>query len=119
MDFTLYQLATKNQKTLMTDPTILTIINRYKTKLIRAGIPVEQVILFGSQVQGKAHKWSDIDTCVISPLFGHDRQAERLKLMKLTDKETERIEPHPYSPQDFANRFDPLANEIRKTGISI
>lgn len=103
----------------MTDKTILSIVNRYKQQIQQAGIPVDRIIVFGSHIRGTTHRWSDIDTCVVSPIFGHDRQAERLRLMKLTDRETERIEPHPYSPEDFANRFDSLANEIRKTGVTV
>lgn len=103
----------------MTKTAVLSVINMYKKKLKEAGVPVERVILFGSHAKGTAHKWSDIDTCVISRTFGHDRHSERLMLMKLTESETERIEPHPYSPNDLTNRFDPLANEIRRNGITV
>jgi len=29
------------------------------------------------------------------------------------------IEPHPYSPQDFLNPFDPLSYQIKKQGVQI
>ncbi len=103
----------------MTQDAVIQLVKRYVGHIRKAGIPVERAFLFGSHTKGTSHKWSDIDACIISSVFGKDRQAERLSLMELTDKETDRIEPHPYSPEDFSSKFDPLANEIRKTGIQV
>jgi uncharacterized protein len=98
---------------------ILTIVNQYLAKVKKAGIPVEQAIVFGSQSKGTAKAWSDIDLCIVSPNFGYNRYDERLKLLRLTDSATIDIEPHPYSSQDLAFPLDPLASEIRKFGINI
>ncbi len=98
---------------------ILAIIRQYLVKVSQAGIPVEQAIVFGSQSKGTAKPWSDIDLCVVSPEFGHNRYEERLKLLKLTDNATIDIEPHPYSSQDLAFPLDPLAAEIRKYGVVV
>ena len=95
------------------------IVHKYLQKVKKAGIPVVQAYIFGSQVTGKARYGSDIDLCIISPRFGKDRQKERIILMNLSDETTDIIEPHPYSPIDFQNSFDPLSREIRKTGIII
>ncbi len=97
----------------------ITLAKRYAQQIKESGIPIEQVVLFGSQAQDTAHPWSDIDVCVVSPLFGKDRHAERVMLMDLLDMTTELIEPHPYSPEDFHNTLDPLANEIRRIGIVV
>ncbi len=103
----------------MTYDQSIQIAKKFSSELDKAGIPLQTVILFGSQITGKAGKWSDIDTCVVSPIFGRDRQSERVRLMKIAQKVSLDIEPHPYSPADFENKFDPLAREIKKTGIKI
>ena len=72
-------------------------IKQYVTFLKSQGIPVTQTILFGSQAKGTANPWSDIDTCIVSPEFGHNRFDERIRLLHLTHEPYEMIEPHPYS----------------------
>lgn len=103
----------------MSKQTIKSLVGQYVKKIQASGIPVEQAIVFGSQTKGTAHKWSDIDTCIVSPLFGHNRHTERLKLMFLTDRNTDMIEPHPYHPNDLADKSDPLAVEILKHGMRV
>lgn len=100
-------------------PEDLRIIRLYLNKVTGSGIPVEQAYLFGSRAKGTAHEWSDLDLCVISTAFGHDRFEERLKLMNLREDTSEVIEPHPFSTKDFQDRFDPLATQIRLTGIRV
>ena len=73
--------------------------------------------IFGSYSKGTAKPWSDIDLCVVSKQFGQNRHTERVWLMKLRDMQTLDIEPHPYHPKDLADKWDPLAQEIRKYGI--
>ena len=85
----------------------------------KTGIPVENIYIFGSHISGKAHIGSDIDICVVSSIFGKDRLKERLMLMKLQEDINDRIEPHPFSPEDFSNPFDPLAFQIKKYGLLI
>ena len=97
----------------------LRIVKLYLDKLAVSGIPVEQAYLFGSRAKGTAHKWSDLDLCVISSSFGQDRFEERLKLMNLREDASEMIEPHPNTTEDFQNRFDPLATQIKLTGIRV
>jgi predicted nucleotidyltransferase len=47
------------------------------TNALSKEINVRQVILFGSQATGKAHKWSDIDLVVISDDFESRSRAWR------------------------------------------
>ncbi|KKS82819.1 MAG: polymerase, beta domain protein region protein [Candidatus Gottesmanbacteria bacterium GW2011_GWA1_43_11] len=94
-------------------------VSRFAKQLQLSKIPVNHLIVFGSQAKGDAKPWSDIDICVISDTFGKDRHRERVTLMKLTDEKTIDIEPHPYHPRDFADKWDPLAHEIKKYGIVI
>lgn len=95
------------------------IVQKYLRIVKKAGIPVTQAYIFGSQIKGKARYGSDIDLCIISPRFGKDRQKERVMLMNLSDATTDIIEPHPYSLLDFNNSFDSLSAEIKKTGLMV
>lgn len=95
------------------------IINKiilYKTALESANINVTHLILFGSQAKGTARYGSDIDLAVVSPSFGKNRHQERLKLMRLCDRQTIEIEPHPFHPNDLKERWSTIANEIKTHG---
>jgi len=95
------------------------IAKQYAVHVKKAGIPVKKVYVFGSYISGKAHIGSDIDICVVSSIFGKDRLKERVMLMKLQEDINDYIEPHPFSPEDFSNPFDPLASQIKKYGLMI
>ena len=99
-------------------PTIIKLAKKYKRELQKV-LPVEQVILFGSQVKGTAKSYSDIDICVVSPIFGKDRHDERVMLSQFVDNIDLRLEPHPLHPSDFQDKWDTLAQEVRRTGISV
>ena len=99
--------------------TITNIIQKYQQILKNHNVPIEHIILFGSHAKGKARKWSDIDLCIVSRTFGKDRFDEMVMLKHLTDDETMDIEPHPFHPRDLADKYDPLAAEIRKYGIQV
>ena len=43
-------------------------LSEFKSKVSK-DLPVNKMFLFGSQVYGKTHKWSDIDLIVVSPYF--------------------------------------------------
>jgi predicted nucleotidyltransferase len=79
---------------------------------------IEAVYLYGSQARGTATEWSDIDVAVISPDFQADLFQERLLLMRLAARIDDRIEPHPFRPEDFC-LSSPLASEIQRTGVRV
>jgi predicted nucleotidyltransferase len=89
----------------------LYLLNVNKTKRVKSAY------LYGSYARGAANDWSDIDLAIISPDFG-DMFEERLELMRLAVSMDDRIEPHPFRPEEF-NDNQPLASEIRRTGIAI
>lgn len=95
------------------------LIKKYRRVLVKAGIPVKQMILFGSYAKGEARPWSDVDVCVVSPSFGKNAFAEMVKLAKLTVTVDTMIEPHPFSPSDLNNPYDSLAQEIRTYGKEV
>lgn len=76
------------------------------------------VYLFGSFVNGKENQDSDIDLAlVIKGLTDADKFDTQVKLMLLAANFDTRIEPHPYSMEDFID--NPFALEIQKTGKEI
>jgi len=103
----------------MNKTTAIKIAKQYAIHIKKSGIPVEQVYIFGSYISGKAHIGSDIDICVVSSIFGKDRLKERVMLMNIRNDDDDLIEPHPFSPEDFSNPFDPLASQIKKHGLLV
>jgi len=95
------------------------IVQKYVEHLKSEGIDVVEAILFGSYVHGVPKPWSDIDLCVVSPQFGKDGFEESLRLSKMKYDVDWRIEPHPYSPEGLKEKYDPLADQIRKHGIKV
>ena len=95
------------------------IIRSYVKKLRAENYPVSAAYLFGSYAKGKAHKWSDIDTAIISPRFKNRFNKIYMKLWDFREEVDNRIEPHGFTEEDFKNLADPLVYEIRKTGIKV
>lgn len=77
---------------------------------------IEAAYLFGSQVQGQATKWSDIDVAVVARDRPADLSQERLRLMRVAAAIDLRIEPRLFVAEDFTIN-DPLVGEIRRSGI--
>ena len=100
------------------DREIKKIIKEYTNKLLRAGIPVEKIVLFGSYALNKANEDSDIDIAVVVKKMENDRFTIRLKLMKYCRDFEEVIEPHPFLSDEF-NDDNPFASEIIRNGVVI
>lgn len=79
---------------------------------------LDAAYLYGSQATGTATAWSDIDLALVSPDFSADLFVERVALMRLAAQVDDRIEPHPFTPQDF-NPTNPVVSEIQRTGIRV
>lgn len=94
-------------------------VKKYAAILREKHIPYERLIVFGSQAKGKAKEWSDIDICVVSKAFGKDGHTEMVNLMRAREDSDYIIEPHPYNPVDLQEKYDSLASEIRKYGITV
>ena len=98
---------------------IIDIAKRYQEHLQESGVPVETLYVFGSQIKGTAHKWSDIDIAVVSKYLRNKYTEGRFLLRKLRRDVDLRIEPHGFTPEGWADATNPLAYEIRKTGLQI
>ncbi len=99
---------------------IINKIKRFKSLLKKEGVPVSKVFLYGSYARGTAHQDSDIDVCVVSPVFGKDRMKERFFLSHQAPKVDVRIEAVPFSLEAYhKNRVSPLLHQVRKEGLEI
>ncbi len=98
---------------------VLGLVRRYIRTVERAGIPVQEALIFGSYARGTPHQWSDIDVAVVSTRFGHNPHDERVQLMKLCRDISTAIEPHPFHPDDLNDRWSTLAQEVKKYGIRL
>ncbi len=93
-------------------------IVRAYVSLLQNEINVKNIYLYGSSVNGTFTEDSDIDLAIIAEDFCGDAIEDRFKLMKLRRTIDYRIEPHPFSVNDF-NEYNPMAKEIMDTGIKI
>lgn len=94
------------------------IVKRYYTLLIRAGFPLEKVILFGSKTRNEQNENSDIDIAVVLKKYSKDRFTTRLELMKFSREFDEIIEPHPFLSTEL-DGSDPFISEIIDNGIEV
>jgi predicted nucleotidyltransferase len=105
----------------MVNESIINVVSRYLQILVDQGIPVHQGVIFGSQVSGDTHVWSDIDLLVISPKF--DRECKRKDidtLWRIAARTDSRIEPIPVGQQQFEEDDSSAIIEIaRREGTII
>lgn len=95
------------------------IARKYGQALKKAHFPFKAIYLFGSFAKGKPHRWSDIDVAVVSNRFQENNDQNRWLLWQIRMEIDTRIEPHGFTTEDFSNPEDPMAYEIRKTGIKV
>ena len=94
------------------------IIKTYIEELRNHGIPVNEVILFGSCARGGGKEESDIDVAIVSEAFSGDRFEDRRRIVPLRRGIDSRIEPIPLTPDEFASGGN-LIDEIKRTGVKI
>ncbi len=94
-------------------------VNKFKQKLLAEGLPVKQMILFGSYAKGKPRVDSDIDVAVVLD-SSQDFNRAKIDRGAWWAKEIEiKIEPHFLSENDLANRWFSLPAQIKKFGIEV
>ena len=80
----------------MLEKSVLNAVREYVAALKLQGIDVERVVVFGSQANGHAHEWSDIDLIVVSPMFDDMRARSGINILwRLAARIDSRIEPIP------------------------
>lgn len=83
-------------------------------------VPIQQVFLFGSYAKHKAHAWSDIDVCIVSPFFANQDRLSFLYHRRRDEDIDAMIAPVGFTPEDFRESpSGPLVYEIKKTGKEI
>ncbi|MEK7168683.1 MAG: nucleotidyltransferase domain-containing protein [Patescibacteria group bacterium] len=92
---------------------------KYINQVQKNGIPVTKAYLFGSYAKKTANKYSDIDICVVSPIFGNDYFNNSLDLKKIANKIDYRISPVPFGINDLEDKYSTLASEINSYGASL
>ncbi|MHB8791027.1 MAG: nucleotidyltransferase domain-containing protein [Desulfobulbaceae bacterium] len=100
------------------DTVVLDRVRSFLKKIDQAGISVSHAYIFGSHARGQADEWSDIDIAIVSPNIGPDRFEERIRLTEIAINIDDRLEPLPFSSDNF-NDGDPLVRNIKKEGIPV
>ena len=100
-------------------PAIRQTIATYVIALKDRKIPFDRIVVFGSHARGTSTKNSDIDVCVVSPSFGADYHQALVSLLNAAIDVDGDLDIVPYTPTDLADRYDPLASEIRAYGQSV
>ncbi len=99
--------------------TVTRLVKSFRVLLEKDNIPVESMIVFGSEAKGTARGTSDIDVCVVSSSFGVDQMGEMQMLFRKARRIDSRIEPYPMSPKDLEDRYNPIASEIVTWGVLV
>jgi predicted nucleotidyltransferase len=94
-------------------------LNNFARVLRTNNIPLRKMFLFGSVARGQEHEWSDIDVGVVSEMFNKNRFDEAVHLRILALGVDAAISPFPLHPDDLNDRFDTVAEAIRREGIEI
>lgn len=104
----------------MVKKSVVNIVRRYRKVLEDCGVPVAQIFLFGSYVRGDYRKDSDIDVCVVSPMFQDNPLIDKRKIAGLGLQLDTRIHSFPVSLRKFKrDKLSPLLHEIRKNSLQI
>jgi predicted nucleotidyltransferase len=104
------------KKTILRKMGVLKEVKDYIRVLKNHNIKIEKVILFGSFVKNKNHKYSDIDLAIVSSQFKKDTIDSMMLLSRLTSGVSDRIEPIALTPEDMKSKYHPLIGEIKKYG---
>jgi predicted nucleotidyltransferase len=95
-------------------------LKRFKQELKRKA-HIEELILFGSQVKGKTHRWSDFDLIIVSPSFiGKKFRYRSVGLRKYWNLDSP-VDFICYTPEEFKklSKEQSLVSQAIKEGIAI
>jgi predicted nucleotidyltransferase len=93
---------------------VLEIMSRFKRAIEAQNVKVHRMILFGSQVTGKAREGSDIDVLVISDDFKDKGYWERIDILSAAIYEVfEPIEAIAMTTEEWSNGTSPVADYVR------
>lgn len=96
----------------------INLIKKYISVLRENKISIQRVLLFGSYMSGQQREDSDIDIAIISSAFTGNRYSDRRFIVPFRRGIDSRIEPIPFTPEDF-EKGGMLIDEIKRTGEEI
>ena len=79
----------------MVDSEVRRIVNLFVRNLVKEGITVEKVLLYGSYASKLFHENSDVDIAIVSSDFGKDKFEEGKLLLKIAWRIDPRLNPIP------------------------
>lgn len=91
----------------MASKSVRSVIQRFKSALEKSGFPKARVYLFGSYARGEARPDSDIDLCLVSPLFKYKKESYQREATFIAYQTDPRIQIVLADPKKF--RKDPLS----------
>lgn len=98
---------------------IINQVRAFTEQILASGVPLDRVILFGSQALGNAHKESDVDVALVSRVFNGFGFEDRKHFSKINIQNAfMEIETKTFGT-DYFEKGDPFITEILKTGIEI
>ncbi|MGH7599198.1 MAG: nucleotidyltransferase domain-containing protein [bacterium] len=98
---------------------VLEQVKNYLNHLREQGLSVQRAYIFGSQVGGNTHKWSDIDVCIVSKDFNRRNDALSYLWRALRKEDVKAgIEPIGFHPDDFVENI-PVVSEILHHGVQM
>ncbi|MBA4396793.1 MAG: hypothetical protein C0394_05360 [Syntrophus sp. (in: bacteria)] len=105
----------------MVNESVINGVRKYLRALQDQGITVKFVVIFGSQLAGKADIWSDIDLLVVSPSFDGQRSRSDIDLLwRLAARTDNRIEPVPCGElQWFEDDTSAIIEVARREGQTV
>ncbi|MBU6426719.1 nucleotidyltransferase domain-containing protein [Patescibacteria group bacterium] len=103
----------------MSNGEIVNIVKKYGEGLRKNGIDFQALYLFGSYAKGNNKDWSDIDVAVVSDYLDDKYDEGRFLLWKLTRAVDLRIEPHGFALSAWNDPNNPMAHEIKSTGLKV
>jgi uncharacterized protein len=99
---------------------VIKVIRRFTEAIIKKGITIDKVVLYGSYAKGRERPDSDIDVAIVSKDFGKDRTEEGMMLFRIAGSVDTRLEPVPISLESYEkDTWVPLIYEIRVNGIEL
>jgi predicted nucleotidyltransferase len=102
---------------MVTQQTALAEAKEFVEELRQSGLDLRLAILFGSFARNEQRQWSDIDMALVASDFSGFR-AEDVRLFVRSLVKHVDIEPHTFSPEQFAD-WNPFVQEIKRTGIVV
>ena len=95
-------------------------VKSFTDEILKLGIPLDKVILFGSYAKNNQRENSDIDIALISPIFTGFGFEDRKHFSRINNqKPFIEIETKTFPTDYYYHSNDPFITEINQTGIEL